>query len=86
MESISTPYLLNKKADFDSEKLTFQSTLYYSKKKKTYQEKPLLIKILLVLPTEAKVAGLLKLDLAKYANYYENSKENYIKFSLFRKT
>lgn len=74
MESINSPYLLNKKADFSSEKLSIQSTLYYSKKKKVYQEKPLIIKFLLVLPMETKVAGVVKLDLAKYANYYENSK------------
>ena len=73
MESSSTPYLLNKKANFESEKLTMQATLYFSKKKKVYQEKPLVIKVLLVLPTETKVAGFIKLDLAKYANYYENS-------------
>jgi len=82
MESVSTPYLLNKKADFESEKITIQSTLYFSKKKKVYQEKPLFIRVLLVLPTETKVAGVLKLDLAKYANYYENSFLIYSLFSL----
>ena len=73
MESVSTPYLLNKKSDFGSEKITLQATLYFSKKKKVYQEKPMFIRLLLILPTETKVAGIVKLDLAKYANYYENS-------------
>ena len=75
MESVSTPYLLNKKADFGSEKITLQATLYFSKKKKVYQEKPMFIRLLLILPTETKVAGIVKLDLAKYANYYENSSD-----------
>lgn len=52
--------------------LTIKSTLYYSKKKGLYQEKVIFIEIFEVKP-EGRRLGVIKIDLAKYANYYTNS-------------
>lgn len=45
-----------------------ESTLYFSRKKEVYQEKNAQIDIILLWESEKKLFGVIKFDLAKYAN------------------
>lgn len=53
--------------------LSLNTTLYYDKKELNYYEKKANLDIILIFPSEKKLAGNVKLNLAHYANYYMNS-------------
>lgn len=72
MEIDSPVTLTNKEAIFN-QTLCLRTTLYYDKKQNKYQEKKAILEIILVFPNEKKLAGIMKINLAHYANYYMNS-------------